>query len=86
MNRIPLIPSLILCLGLSFFGAWTEAAETKLDPVSTDNCIKACNECLRACRECLIQGGCPACDKTCLTCIETCRACVAIMEYESPLL
>ena len=85
MNRVSVIASLLLCLGLSLFGASAHAAETKLDPVAKDNCIKACNECLRACRECLIKGGCPACDKTGLTCIETCRACVALMEYDSPL-
>lgn len=80
-----LIPALVLCVGLGSIGSLAQAAESKLDPVAKENCIKACNECLRACRECLIHGGCPACDKTCLTCIETCRACVALMEYDSPL-
>lgn len=85
MNDVPFVASLILCLGLSFTGVSTQAAEPRMDPVAKENCIKACNECLRACRECLIHGGCPACDKTCLTCTETCRACVALMEYDSPL-
>ena len=85
MTRVPLIAALTLCLCLAFLGASTWAAETKMDPVAKENCIKACNECLRACRECLVHGGCPACDKTCLTCLETCRACVAMMEYDSPL-
>ena len=50
MNRVPLIASLILCLGLSLFGASTQAADTKMDSTAKENCIKACNECLRACR------------------------------------
>lgn len=85
MNRIQFIATLIVCLGLPFFATSTHAAERKMDPVATDNCIKACNDCLRACRECLVGCDCPACEKGCLTCIETCRACVALMEYESPL-
>ena len=85
MNLVPVTTSLSVCLGLLVFGASAQAAETKMDPVAKENCIKACNECLRACRECLIGGGCPACDKMCLTCLETCRACVAMMEYDSPL-
>lgn len=85
MIRSLLAVSLMVCLGLSLVGASAQAAESKMDPVAKENCIKACNECLRACRECLHHGGCPACEKTCLTCIETCRTCVALMEFDSPL-
>lgn len=48
MTHDPLLAALLLCLGLSIFGASARAAETTLDPVAKDNCIKACNECPRA--------------------------------------
>lgn len=74
----------LLASALSFSSS-AVGAESKLDPVLKENCIKACNECLRACRECLVSCDCPNCEKHCLTCLETCRACVALMEYEAPL-
>jgi len=69
MNRVSFITSVLLCLGLAFVGTSLHGAETRMDPVAQDNCLKACNECLRACRTCLVHGGCPSCDKTCLTCM-----------------
>ena len=85
MIRSLLVASVMLCSGLSFVGASAQAADSTMDPVAKEECIKACNDCVRACRECLHHCGCPACEKTCLTCIETCRTCVALMEFDSPL-
>lgn len=50
MNRVLFITSVFLCLGLAFVGASIQAAETKMDPVAKDNCIKACKKCEDACR------------------------------------
>ncbi|MCE9630657.1 MAG: hypothetical protein K8S94_08085 [Planctomycetia bacterium] len=50
MNRFTFVASLILCLGLSVFAASTQAAETKMDPVAKENCIKACKKCADACK------------------------------------
>lgn len=85
MNRLTLLTALIFGLGLSLDCPRSRAADTKVDAVAREHCIKACNACLQACRECAVRGDCPECDRACLTCIETCRTCVALLEFDSPL-
>lgn len=56
----------VCAVGLAFVGASIQAAETKMDPVAKENCIKACNKCSD-------MPHAKKCAEACTKCEEACR-------------